>query len=108
MKRLHYLAAIAAVSATAVGTAAYAMENDAMAIIHAKIPLTQAITTAEQHVQGKASKAEYEKTAAGWAYDVEVVQQNKVFDVKVDANSGMVIASNEDQADRDHDQDKKD
>lgn len=109
MKR-HYIFALAALSATAIGTAfaARPMENDAMAIANAKIPLAQAVTTAEQHVNGKASKAEYEKTKAGWAYDVEVVSGNKVFDVKVDADKGAVIGSTEDNADRDDDHDAKD
>lgn len=109
MKRHHYLV-LATLSATAIGTAfaAKTMENDAMAISNAKIPLAQAVTTAEQHVNGKASKAEYEKTKAGWAYDVEVVSGNKVFDVRVDADKGTVIASNEDKADRDDEHDQKD
>lgn len=109
MKRHHYLA-LAALSATAIGTAfaAQAMENDAMAIANAKIPLAQAVTAAEHHAHGKASKAEYEKTKAGWAYDVEVVSGNKVFDVKVNADNGTVIASTEDKADRDDDHDAKD
>ena len=41
----------------------------------------QAITVAEQHVHGRASRAEYEHTKTGWAYDVEVVSGAKVFDV---------------------------
>jgi hypothetical protein len=63
----HYskLSLLAAAIAAA-GTVAYAaqggMENDAMAITKAKIPLAQAVTTAEQHANGKASRAEYENS----------------------------------------------
>ncbi len=99
------------VALATVGTAAYAaqsMENDAMAIAKAKIPLAQAVTTAEQHANGKAARAEYEKSKQGWVYDVEVVSGAKVFDVKVDADKGTVISSAEDKADRDDDHDKQD
>lgn len=52
------------------------------------------------------SRAEYEKSQQGWAYDVEVVSGAKVFDVKVDADKGTVISAAEDKADRDDDHDK--
>lgn len=104
-----FLLVVALVTA---GTVAYAakdgMENDAMAIAKARIPLAQAITTAEQHANGKAARAEYENSKHGWVYDVEVVSGAKVFDVKVDADKGTVISSAEDKADRDDDHDKKD
>lgn len=107
----HKKLSILAIALTAVGTAAYAtkgMENDALAITQAKIPLAQAVTTAEQHIKGRALHAEYEQTRKGWLYDVEVVSGNKVFDVKVDANNGTVIASTEDTTDHDDEHDKDD
>ena len=80
-------------------------ENDAVstaaAMSKAKISLNQAITAAEQHASGKASKAEYEQTKTGWAYDVEVVAGNKVFDVRVDADKGTILSSAEDKNDSD-------
>ncbi len=101
---------VAAIAAA--GTVAYAaqggMENDALSITKAKIPLVQAVTTAEQHVNGRASRAEYENSKQGWVYDVEVVSGAKVFDVRVDADKGTVISSAEDKADRDDDHDKQD
>jgi uncharacterized membrane protein YkoI len=101
-----------AIAIAAAGTVAYAttgsMENDAMAIAKAKIPLAQAVTVAEQHANGKAASAEYENSKQGWVYDVEVVSGAKVFNVKVDADKGTVIASSEDKADRDDDHDKQD
>jgi uncharacterized membrane protein YkoI len=102
-----YLVAFAALSATAMGSA-YAsnvMENDAMAIQTAKIGLTQAVAVAEQHVVGKASRAEFEKNKGQWVYDVEVVGDKKVMDVKVDPESGKVFAATEDKADK-HDKEE--
>lgn len=100
------------IAVATVGTVAYAtqggMENDALNITKAKIPLVQAVTTAELHANGKASRAEYENSKQGWVYDVEVVSGAKVFDVRVDADKGTVISSAEDTADRDDDHDKKD
>jgi uncharacterized membrane protein YkoI len=96
----------------AAGSVAYAaqggIENDAMALTKAKISLVQAVTTAEQHANGKAAHAEYENSKHGWVYDVEVISGTKVFDVKVDADKGTVISSAEDKADRDDDHDKQD
>lgn len=101
-----------AIAIATTGTVAYAatggLENDAMALTKAKVPLTQAVAVAEQHVHGKASRAEYENSKQGWVYDVEVVSGAKVFDVRVDADKGIVISSAEDKADRDDDHDKQD
>ncbi|MBE0622386.1 MAG: PepSY domain-containing protein [Burkholderiales bacterium] len=108
MKRKFYLTALAALSAAAIGSAyaASAAENDALAIATAKIGMRQAIAAAEQHVGGKAARAEYEKHKGQWVFDVEVVKDRKVMDVKVDPTSGKVVAAAEDRADHDdgHDQ----
>ncbi len=95
-------------SACAMAYAAKSTENDAAAITNAKIPMAQAIAAAEQHTNGKAARAEYEQTKAGWTYDVEVVSGAKVFDVKVDADNGKVISSVEEKADQDDEHDEKD
>lgn len=99
-----------AVAIAATGAMAYAakggMENDALAISKAKIPLSQAVTVAEQHASGRATRAEYEDSKLGGVYDVEVVSGAKVFDVRVDADKGTVIASAEDEADHDDDRDE--
>lgn len=101
MKRKIYLAVLAALSAAAIGSAyaAKSAENDALAITGAKIGLTEAVTAAEQHVGGKASKAEYEHHKGQWVFDVEVVKDKKVMDVKVDPTSGKVLSAIEDKAD---------
>jgi uncharacterized membrane protein YkoI len=108
----HTKLTLIAFAVAASGTAVYAantVENDAMAIGKAKISLNQAITAAEQHTNGKAARAEFERSKQhGWVYDVEVVSGTKVLDVKVDADKGSIISSNEDKADRDNDHDEKD
>ncbi|MBI3524319.1 MAG: PepSY domain-containing protein [Betaproteobacteria bacterium] len=110
MQRKYYLAALAVLSATTLGGAyaAKPSENDALAIAGAKIDMTQAVTAAEQHVGGKASRAEYERYKGQWAFDVEVVKGKRVMDVKVDPASGKVIASAEDKTDHDDAHDRAD
>ena len=102
--------AMAALSAAAIGSAyaAKATENDALAVGSAAISMTQAITAAEQHVGGKASRAEYERHKGQWVFDVEVVKDRKVTDVRVDSTSGKVVAAVEDKADSDDDRDHAD
>jgi uncharacterized membrane protein YkoI len=109
-RKLIYAAAFAALSATAIGGAyaAKSSENDALAIATAKIGLAQAVTAAEGHVGGKASRAEYERHKGAWVFDVEVVKGNSVMDVVVDAGSGKVISAVEDKADQDDEHDKED
>ena len=83
-----------------------AMENDALAIAKAKVSLAQAIATAEQHAGGKATRAEFEHEKGSWIFDVEVASGAKVFDVRIDAEKGVVLSSQEDKADHDdHDED---
>lgn len=111
MKRKTHLAVLAALSMAAIGSAYAAKsstEDDGLAIAGAKIDMTQAVAAAEQHVGGKASRAEYERHKGQWVFDVEVVKDKKIMDVKVDPTSGKVIASAEDKTDRDDDHDKAD
>lgn len=102
------------VTALVVSTAAFAetgkiSKNDAAPVESAKVSMDSAVSTAEKHVQGKAVRAEYEKQkGSGWVYDVEVKAGTKVFDVKVDAEKGTVLASTEDKVDSDDDGDKAD
>jgi len=76
-----------------------AMENDALDIAKSKVSLTQAVATAEQHAGGKATRAEFEHEKGSWTFDVEVVSGAKVFDVRIDADNGAVLSSQEDKAD---------
>lgn len=97
------------VAALALGSAgvAYAVAeqdkgNDGVAdFAKAKVSIGQAISAAEQAAAGKATRAELENERHGLVYEVEVVNpdKNTVFDVRVDAISGKVVASAADKAD---------
>ena len=110
MFRYTKLSLLALVTLSTAAIAAKSIENDALTtnLGKAKISLVQAIAAAEQHANGKASRAEYENSKQGWVYDVEVVSGDKFFDVRVNADKGTVISSAEDKAEHDDDHDKRD
>ena len=114
MKTNVYLVAAVVLFGTTVGaayaakSAAHDTDNDALAIADAKISLTQAVSAAEQHAGGKASRAEFEHHKGQWVFDVEVVKGRQVMDVTVNSSSGAVIAAVEDKADRKDDHDRDD
>jgi uncharacterized membrane protein YkoI len=113
MNRVHAFSILAAGTAAAVSLGVYAADrvaadNDAKAIASA-IPIGQAVVTAEQHVGGKATRAELERDKKGrGVFDVEVSTPDKVFDVQVDASTGVVLASSEDKADQEDEHDDAD
>lgn len=82
--------------------------NDAMAVNKTKVSLSQAITLAEQSLQGKATKAELEQEHNALVYEVEVVSKNQVSDVRVDSMNGKILSSTKDTADHDADREKED
>ncbi len=110
MKRTLSLFVIALVSTSSIVSlyAADDKENDALAVMATKVSLSQAVTTAEQLVNGKATRAELEKHSDQLVFDVEVINGKKVMDVKVDPESGKVLAATEDKIDHDDDHDKAD
>jgi len=78
-------------------------ENAAM-LSHARISLSQAIASAEGHVQGgKAIRAELEDENGTLVYGVEVASGTQTTDVKVDINSGKVLSVQADPADHEAD-----
>ncbi|MEO8559909.1 MAG: PepSY domain-containing protein [Rhodospirillales bacterium] len=103
MKRTSQIALAGAIviAIGGVGAAASARETDPPSMANAGIGMVQAVTVAEHHVNGKAARAEFEKSKGQWVYDVEVVSGTKVYDVKVDPAKGSVISSAEDKADAD-------
>ena len=104
----YFFLTIALVTTGSVAYAAKGMDNDAMSITNARIPLGRAVAIAEEYVHGKATRAEYEHSKPGWVYDVEVISGTRVFDIKVDADQGTVIASAEDKTDHDDEHDRED
>jgi uncharacterized membrane protein YkoI len=103
MKRRILIPAV--IAAVSISASAYSAENDALAISAAKIDLVKAVAAAEQHVGGKASKAEYERHKGQGVYEIEVVKDKNVMDVRVDATTGSVISAKEDRADKGKDDD---
>lgn len=106
-RRVLVPAVVAALSALSFGGAYAARnssENDALAISTAKIDLAKAVAAAEQHVGGKAAKAEFEQHEGQSVYEIEVVKDRKVMDVRVNATSGSVISVAEDTADKEDDE----
>jgi uncharacterized membrane protein YkoI len=78
--------------------------NDAITAANAKVPLREAIAAAEQQLQGKAVRADFEtERGSPGEYEIEVVAGAKVFLVRVDADKGTVIATKEDKTDGDRD-----
>lgn len=105
------VACLAALVSLGVNAAtAGAHENDASAVMQAKVSLVEAIDAAERHVNGEAASADHEPSGkpGAWVYDIEVVTLSKFFEVKVDPTSGAVLSSSEDRADNDDRHDKKD
>lgn len=114
-RKLTYVLAFA--GAAAIALAAYAQQvpgvaqqvlgaGDAAPIATTKIGLAQAVATAEAHVGGKATEAEFERNKAGqWVFDVEVAKGQAVTNVTVDAGSGNVLAAVADKPDNDDDKD---
>lgn len=84
--------------------AAQNKEAEIARIGQAAIPLSQAAQVAATHVGGLVTRAEYEQTKAGMAFDVEVVKGEKVFDVRVDAKTGAILSSASDKPDRNREQ----
>lgn len=83
-------------------------DNDALSIAGAKTTLAEAVAVAERHAGGKAAKAEFERSSGRWVFDIEVVKDKTVFDVKVAADDATVLSSKEDHADHDDDKDDRD
>ena len=80
----------------AAATAARADQEDLRLFSEAKVVLTQAIATAEQHLGGQAIGAKLDDDSFKPAYEVTVVKDNRVFDVYVDAVTNAVLGSRED------------
>ncbi|OQX07432.1 MAG: hypothetical protein BWK73_28110 [Thiothrix lacustris] len=78
-------------------------ENDATGVQTATISLTDAVNAALVKVPGKASLAEFETddTSGQALWKVEVVSDQGVVDVEVDATNGAILKQAADTADQD-------
>lgn len=105
-------AALAAAGLATVGGLVYAQggpfgaENDAVSALHgARVGLTQAVASAEQHVGGRATSAELDREGQATIFHVEVVTPaNTVMDVKLDADGKVLAAIPDARDDRDGDE----
>ena len=103
------LASLGAVVQAKTGKPEAAEQNEMATAASAKVPLRDAIAAAEQHLQGKAVRADFEsENGSPGEYKIEVVAGTKVFDVRVDADKGTVITAKEDNADGDDDEKEAD
>lgn len=98
MKLIPYTA-FAVLLVTAFATNALADADDIKAAAQAKISLVQAIQAAEKHQGGKAIDASIDDDSFSPTYEVSVVKDDKLFDVRVDAVNGAVLGAREDKDD---------
>ena len=69
------------------------------AMKQAKVTLTSAMQKATQNVNGKVIGVEFELEKGQALYDIEVVKDNQIHDVSIDANTGKVLSSQVDMND---------
>ena len=100
-------ASLAAVGATALAAAQHTSTstNDALNAPTKVISLQQAIDAATQHMGGgHATRAELEQSGRQqWVIDVEMIKDQVVTDVRVDAMKGAILSAKADGADRGED-----
>lgn len=98
LKPVHMLGAMAAVAGLT-GAAIAADAEDLKVFSEAKISLVKAIEVAERHQGGKAIDAGIDDDSFTPAYEVSVVKDARVYDVRVDAVNGTVVGVREDKDD---------
>ncbi len=69
------------------------------ALMQAKVTLTSAMQKATQSVNGKVIGVEFELEKGQALYDIEVVKDNQIYDVSIDATTGKVLSSQVDMED---------
>lgn len=87
---------LAATALVAFATPALADMSDIRALAAAKISLTDAIKAAEKHQGGRAYEANIDDDSFQDAYEVGIVKDNRIYDVRVNALDGSIIGSRED------------
>ena len=71
------------------------------AMKQAKVSMNSAMQTASQSVNGKVISAEFELKKYQSLYDIEVIKDNKKYEVSIDANTGKILSSQIDMEDDD-------
>jgi uncharacterized membrane protein YkoI len=76
--------------------------------VKAKVTIDQAIKTASEKVPGKVVEAELEKKHNALVWEVEVVTaENKVMEIHIDGESGVVIDVEEEKPEKDMKRERK-
>lgn len=95
-----------AIAAPAANNKAVTGSSEAVSAMQSKISLTQAIDIAKQNAKGDLVSAEFDyddddgKGAATSEYEVEFISNGKSYEVKIDANTGKVIETEEEKLDK--------
>ena len=98
----------AIMASVAIAWASRDSDEEALLLAKTKLSLTQAIDTALAQVPGKALSAELSDENR-LAYLVEVVQQNRTYEVTVDALNGKILGKSMDKIDAEnHDREDRD
>ena len=98
MNKLVGYTAVAVVTALGIATVSFAVgDNDAVAELAAtKVSLLEAVAAAQTQSGGRATQAELETEDGVALYEIELVVGNKVKQLKVNAVTGAVVASEAD------------
>lgn len=81
---------------TAFAAPAFADRGDIRALEGAKVSLVDAIKAAEKHQGGRAYEASIDDDSFQPAYEVGVIKDGRVYDVRINATDGSVVGSRED------------
>ena len=95
MKNLMKPIILAAAIPALASTSAFADRVDMEKMQALKVGLTDAIATAEAHVNGKALEAEFEDNSFSPEYEIDVYTTTHKYEVTVDASNGEVTKTKE-------------
>ena len=105
-KSIIMVLSIAGVSTAAIAIGQTAITNsqvsEAVAAAQSKISLEQAIVIANKTIKGEIVSADFDQHdhSAGGNYEVNIVNNNTEYEVKVDANSGKILSNKQDKLDK--------
>ena len=76
--------------------------SEAVAAAQSKISLEQAIVIAKKTIRGDVVSADFDQHdhSAGGNYEVNIVNNNTEYEVKIDANSGKVLSNKQEKLDK--------
>ncbi|MDY7231602.1 PepSY domain-containing protein [Hyalangium rubrum] len=100
MARLKNLfTAVAVLAGLGAGSALASDADEIRMLGQTKITLVQAIEAAQRHQGGQAYEASIDDDSFEPVYEVSVVKDNRVYDVRVSGTDGKVLGAREDRKD---------